>query len=578
MNKILNHISKYFNLIMSFVNLALFFSIRMCWSGISKTLGYEKSESVLILYLPVILCGVFLILFIVNILLFKLKKDKNTWSYIMNTVNVVLFIVIIVIIALGAKDYMSYAWPYFFRYCLIAIGILAFSFIIFYYPKTFLKDNKIFKYTSLALVLLITTGYLTNANINYITYEPVVYIVEDEYQIVFSSNSESRAWVVIGDDDNPENYYYDNYQGYNKSYTKVHKISVPKTKLDETKEYTIHSQKITYRGPFGGFKGRDISETYSFKPINTDDGLNYYAISDIHMGTKPSVQSANHIQDKELLILAGDLESMLEFESNAQYANKIAYEITRGEIPVIYARGNHELKGKYYESFHNYVGAKGEDFFYCFTFGNVYGLVLDLGEDHDDDYWEYYDLAKFDEYRNKQLDFVKKELESKEYEKYDYRLVVSHIPVPYVNSRHNHKEFKHEMTSLLNQMDIDLMISGHQHELLVFEPDTVEVNKKLKFNTDYDESGKTIKAYLTDCNFPTLLVSKRGFTQTDSSKLTSQKSQIGLNVIVDFNNKTQDCIFINSKGDKVNIVNPFVQGLTYGDKITFSLETNKSIR
>ena len=92
MNKILNHISKYFNLIMSFVNLALFFSIRMCWSGISKTLGYEKSESLLILYLPVILCGVFIILFIVNILLFKLKKDKNTWSYIMNTINVVLFI------------------------------------------------------------------------------------------------------------------------------------------------------------------------------------------------------------------------------------------------------------------------------------------------------------------------------------------------------------------------------------------------------------------------------------------------------------------------------------------------------
>ena len=32
------------------------------------------------------------------------------------------------------------------------------------------------------LVLLITIGYLTNTNINYITYEPVVYIVEDEYR------------------------------------------------------------------------------------------------------------------------------------------------------------------------------------------------------------------------------------------------------------------------------------------------------------------------------------------------------------------------------------------------------------
>ena len=55
MKKYLNYLSKGFNLVLSFFNLILFFSIRMCWSGISKTLGYEDSNSVFILWLPVII-------------------------------------------------------------------------------------------------------------------------------------------------------------------------------------------------------------------------------------------------------------------------------------------------------------------------------------------------------------------------------------------------------------------------------------------------------------------------------------------------------------------------------------------
>ena len=53
MKKNLIKVSKIGNLILSFFNLAMFFAIRMCWSGISKTLGYESSRSDFILLLPV---------------------------------------------------------------------------------------------------------------------------------------------------------------------------------------------------------------------------------------------------------------------------------------------------------------------------------------------------------------------------------------------------------------------------------------------------------------------------------------------------------------------------------------------
>ena len=571
MKKYLNYLSKGFNLVLSFFNLILFFSIRMCWSGITKTLGYEDSNSVFILWLPVIIWFILIIIFGLNIFFFLKKRNKNLWSYIMNGVNTLFLIVYIVIVILGAIDYMFFAWPYVFKYIGMALLGLIVIFFIFIYPKTILKDNNLFKYSCIGLVSLISAGVVCNVTFNSIKYKPAVYIVENEYQIVFGSNVEALAWVEVDD-----KRYYEDYAGYYNSTKKMHKVIVPMDVLDNAKEYTVGTQKLTYRGPFGGFKGREIEETYSFRPVDTSDGLNYYSISDVHMGLECSKEASDYNKDKELLILAGDTISMIDTYRDAAYTNKVAYELTKGEIPVIYARGNHELKGKYMEEFHDYVGAKGEDFFYKFSFGNVYGLVLDIGEDHDDDYWEYYDTCDFNEYRNRQLELIRSELESKEYLNYDYRLVVWHIPIPFINARHNHVDFKKDVTTLLNQMDIDMVISGHQHDLLVFEPGLITPFTDLTYNKDFVKSGKTTKAYLTDFNFPSFTVSKRGYTQTDDSSLTLN-SQIGLTIKVDFNNKTQTCIFNNSKGEKVNIVNPYYD-VDYKDEIVYSIETNKCIR
>lgn len=571
MKKYLNYLSKGFNLVLSFFNLILFFSIRMCWSGISKTLGYEDSNSAFILWLPVIIWFILIIIFGLNIFFFLKKRNKNLWSYIMNGVNTLFLIVNIVIVILGAIDYMFFAWPYVFKYIGMALLGLIVIFFIFIYPKTILKDNNLFKYSCIGLVSLISAGVVCNVTFNSIKYKPAVYIVENEYQIVFGSNVEALAWVEV---DNKR--YYEDYAGYYNSTKKMHKVIVPMDVLDNAKEYTVGTQKLTYRGPFGGFKGREIEETYSFRPVDTSDGLNYYSISDVHMGLECSKEASDYNKDKELLILAGDTISMIDTYRDAAYTNKVAYELTKGEIPVIYARGNHELKGKYMEEFHDYVGAKGEDFFYKFSFGNVYGLVLDIGEDHDDNYWEYYDTCDFNEYRNRQLELIRSELESKEYLNYEYRLVVCHIPLPFVNTRHNHFDFKKDVTTLLNQMDIDMVISGHQHDLLVFEPGLITPFTDLTYNKDFVKSGKTTKAYLTDFNFPSFTVSKRGYTQTDDSSLTLN-SQIGLTIKVDFNNKKQTCIFNNSKGEKVNIVNPYFD-VDYKDEIVYSIETNKCIR
>ncbi len=554
---------KIFNIILSLFNLLMFFSMRCIWSGISKTLGYEKSYSPLLLNLPVIICFVILFVAILNVALyFILDKKRKAWSIILLSLNIIFLIAIFVIIMLGGQDYMYFIWPKFFKACLIALVVFALTYLLFAYPKSKLKDCKIFKGIALTSILLSSIAYLINFSFTYIQYKPVVYAVEDTYQIVFSASSESLGWVKIND-----TYYYDQNAGSMNSYEKVHKVVIPMEKLDDAKSYTIGIQKMIYRGPFGGIKGRIIEEQYNFRPVDSSDGLNYYSLSDIHMGSKAVLKAANYNQEKEFLVIAGDSISLVDSYSDAQYINKIAHQITKGEIAVVHARGNHELKGKYAEQLYKYVGSKNNQYYFNFYLDGVYGIVLDIGEDHEDDYWEYYGTANYDAYREEQLRFLKDELNKKEFEKYDYRLAVCHIPVVFVNSRKNHEYYKKEMTNLLNQMNIDMCLSGHQHDLLVFEPNTLTPYTKLKYNEAYD-SG-TYKGYVTDYNFPNLLISKRGHTQIDSNALTL-KSHIGLTIKVDFASQIQKAIYNTSNNEKVHMVNPFVNK-DYQDEIEISL-------
>ena len=115
-------------------------------------------------------------------------------------------------------------------------------------------------------------------------------------------------------------------------------------------------------------------------------------------------------------------------------------------------------------------------------------------------------------------------------------------------------------------------ISGHQHDLFIFEPGLITPNEQLKYNIAYDGKGKTYKGYLLDFNFPTFLASKRGLTQTDDAKLAYSHNQIGFNVQVDSSFTNETVYYNNVNGEKVNVVNPFFDK-NYGHTITIDLAT-----
>ena len=543
---------------------ALFwFAMRVIWSGISKVVSEaigESAPSAFMLDLPLyvsIFLWVLLAFAVINLLWIKRKK----WPKITLTVLLgVLTIASAVVVVMGAVDYLYFILPKFFLSLLVSLCITVFALLLFFPSAKNCKLCAACKYGLVALVILVCVllGYGVTIG-SYFTYEPVVYAVEDTYQIVFSTNHSATAWVEIDGEK-----YYELFAGSMKSEDTVHKITVPQDKLDSAKGYSIHAEKMIYRGPFGGFKGEEISKSYNFRPVNSADGLVYYTITDVHHAHDGAVNAALSVKNLDFLVILGDSVGMVEYESDVQYSNRIAHSVTGGEIPVVYARGNHEIKGKYAEQLYKYVGSKNESFYYWFTLSDVFGITLDLGEDHDEGWWEYYGTDQFRTYHIEQTKFLQELSDAKPFKNYNYTLVACHIPIQFVNSRKDHTEVKDTWTQLLNQINPDLAVYGHQHDLYPFlEGQKTMYNEKGKliYNSQFKgTSGKTYGGYLTDYAFNGFIAGRRGTTQTDELSALNRTEHIGLAVYADLANGTQKCQYINSSGKAVSVYNPFVEG------------------
>ena len=563
LEKIKKHLWNMISVFWALIVALFWFAMRVIWSGISKVLSEAtgtKTPTAFMLDLPLyisIFLWVVLAFAVINLVWIRSKK----WPKITLTVLLGVFtIASAAVVIMGAVDYLYFIFPKFLLSLLISLCIAAFAALLFFPPVKNCKCCVTLKCVLVALVILISVfeGYGVTLGSRF-TYEPVVYAVEDTYQIVFSTNHPAAAWVEVDGEK-----YFDLFAGSMKSEDTVHKITVPQEKLDGAKGYSIHAEKMIYRGPFGGFKEKEISKSYSFRPVNSTDGLVFYTITDAHHARTGAAEAALSVENLDFLVILGDSVGMVEYEADVQFSNRLAHDVTGGEIPVVYARGNHEIKGAYAEQLHQYVGSKNGGFYYWFTLSDVFGITLDLGEDHNDGWWEYYGTDQFTLYHNEQTRFLEELVSTKPYGDYNYTLVACHIPIQFVNSRKDHVEVKAAWTELLNQINPDLAVYGHQHDLYPFlEGQETMYNEKHKlvYNSQFKgEEGKTYGGYLTDYTFNGFIAGRRGTAQVDEISALNRRDHVGLAVYIDMTNQTQTCQYINSDGEVVPVYNPFVEG------------------
>lgn len=549
---------------LSLLNFLFYFSMRPIWSGISKQTIYPMPFILFVAYLGVLIATYVL----------ALCKKERIPMYCMLGANIVLTIGLGVIVYLGALDYMKYILRHFGYAIMFTLAIIFIIYLIFYYPNSHFAKNRAVKIVSLVIVMVFTIAGKLNLKPHKITVSPVVYAVEDEYQIVWSTSTDSVGYVEIAG-----NKYTDLFAGSDRSEDTVHKVTVPMSVLDNAKSYKIISKNMLFRGPFDGIYGSTIEEVYDFKPVDLSDGLNYYVLSDLHENDVQTVKAASYFGDNlDFVVLGGDLSHYLDEVQDIEFANRVAHKITGGNKPVIYARGNHEVKGNAADELYRYVGSKNEKFYYSVYLNGVYAVVLDLGEDHGDTWWEYYNTAHFDDYRAEQTAYLESLIANKDntYNRNDveYRMVICHEPITF--SKHYRDtdgvsyflwDLQSRWTELLNEFSLDIGVYGHRHELFPLLPSDLTPNEKLNYVSEYKEKANKNVGKFTDANFPSFIVSKKSLVQNEDVP-TGDHAFTGLAVNYVSSTKTSTISYTNSNLEKLDIISPFT-GKQFGTEFVF---------
>ena len=301
---------------------------------------------------------------------------------------------------------------------------------------------------------------------------PIVYAVGSKYQIMVPVTKETLMWVEIAG-----NCFYDDVNGILRSNCTTHRMTVPMELLDDAKEYKVCYRIVNERKPYYS----DVTDVFEysspFYPVK-QEGARFYHISDAHNQVSAPVASAKAFGEIDFLILNGDLPDHSGDTKNFTTIHRIAAEITDGEKPVVFSRGNHDMRGIYAENICEHTPVENGRSYYTFRLGSIWGMVLDCGEDKYDYHIEYAHTICCEDFRKRELEFIKKVIENarKEYEAdgVKHKIIIAHDPfTEYVASKISEEDMKtyKEWAKLFREyVKPDAMICGHVHDAYITRP------------------------------------------------------------------------------------------------------------
>lgn len=147
-----------------------------------------------------------------------------------------------------------------------------------------------------------------------------------------------------------------------------------------------------------------------------------------------------------------------------------------GGPPVLFSRGNHDVRGAQAHLVSRYVDFPGRRPFYSFRSGPVAGIVLDTGEDKPDDHPSFNGMVDCAALIREQTAWLEREIALPHIRTAPYRLVFCHIPLRWKNEfrptydaagasyDHWSARGRDAWHDLLVRWGAQMVISGHTHE------------------------------------------------------------------------------------------------------------------
>lgn len=292
--------------------------------------------------------------------------------------------------------------------------------------------------------------------------EPSVFVVEDEYQVCALVSAECTMWVEVAGEN-----YYDHSNGILRSGKFLHIAHVPLKALDKAGTYTVHLQRLNERKPYFTDYGDVESAAFSFRPVRAKSAYHIVNLADAHCLVDAPVASGSYFGDKlDLLVLNGDIPNHSGDINYFKAIYEIAGRITKGSVPCVFSRGNHDMRGIYAEQLADYTPTAAGKSYFTFRAGPLWGIVLDAGEDKVDTCDEYGRTVCCSAFRREEEVFIDKVLKAGDYKKAKIRLIISHHPFAHqIRPPFDiEKELYARWCRKLRKLDATVWLTGHLHD------------------------------------------------------------------------------------------------------------------
>ena len=297
---------------------------------------------------------------------------------------------------------------------------------------------------------------------------PSVYAVGEEYQICALVKSECTMWVEVAG-----KCYYDHSNGILRSGKFLHIARVPMSALDGAGKYTVNLRKINERKPYYTDFGDVESAEFDFRPLRKKDEYHIVNIADAHSLVEEPIRSGSYFgDDTDLVILNGDIPNHSGDIEYFKAIYLISGGVSKGKVPCIFSRGNHDMRGIYAEQLADYTPTDNGKSYYTFRLGPVWGVVLDVGEDKVDSCPEYGHTVCCEAFRDEEDAFIDRMIADGKYKDAEVRLIISHHPFmhkirpPFDIEQERYAAWAKK----LKEINPTIMLSGHLHELFVERP------------------------------------------------------------------------------------------------------------
>lgn len=466
-----------FTIIMLSLNTAVYLSVMQIWFFINKTINNITGTNINWAIIILALIAATLI-YSVIVLLSYLKKKSNGDAHI-KIVNIIVPIIFAIIFSVlegfiykmleNSRDIIirnivsKLPWL-----LLITIAI----FLLVFYQDFKLKRKV--RYVAASLMVLVIILYIIGAGKVKITSGPCVqYISDDEIEVIWTTNKKSTGYVEYGTDKNNLKKVYAFTDGIEDANTTVHKVDIPITKGSKFM-YRVGSTKINWYFENNVEYGNTVASDFrNYKDGRNKNTVTFYVLCDVHENENVYKKFLKN-GDYDFIVLNGDMINSVDSENVIidKILKPLSY-YTDGVKPFYCVRGNHETRGAALRKLPEYLALPGGKYYYSFSYGPVFSVVLDSGEDKEDSNKEYSGLNNFEDYRLQETKWLDTLKESNICNDASCKIAFIHIPFNFYDGLHENSQFKsyqQEWQNQLKDIGISAVFSGHTHEAKIVKP------------------------------------------------------------------------------------------------------------